>query len=197
MGSAVIEAVIVGSRDALTDALAAGGNPNDCEKSISALVLACIQRREDLVRELLRYGASVTYQDPSGATVLHIAAGVGSPEILSLLLAHGADPNSQTMEGQTPLMRAAHSGDENAVRTLCGNGADPRRTDTKGRNAVHWAIVGGDFVALCAVLVDAGTDPFTPTREGVTPIQYATSLDRIEVLDLLRSLEEGDAEQLH
>ena len=53
MGSGVTEAVVFGSRDALSDALAAGGNPDETEKGVTALTLACIQNREDLVSELL------------------------------------------------------------------------------------------------------------------------------------------------
>jgi ankyrin repeat protein len=196
MCSAVTEAVIVGSRDALSDALSSGGNPDDSENSISALLLACIQDREDLVRELLRYGASTAARDPGGATALHSAASIGSSEILVLLLAHGADANSLTAEGQTPLMRAAHSGHANAVRTLFAHGADPGRTDTKGRSALHWAVVGGDFVDVCAVLIEAGADPFTSTHEGITPMQYAVSLDRVNVIDLLSSLEANEDDRL-
>jgi len=58
MGSQVIEAVVCSSRDALLDALQHGGNPNDEEDGISALVMACTQDRDDLAADLQRETAN-------------------------------------------------------------------------------------------------------------------------------------------
>jgi len=187
MGSGVTEAVLFGSRDALSDALAAGGNPDETENGITALTLACIQNREDLVSELLRYHADFKVRDVDGATVLHTAAGIGSSAIVKLLLDRGADKESRTMVGQTPLMAAAHSGDEETVRALLASGADSRRTDDYGRNALHWAAVGGDRVGVFLALVEAGADLGVATADGKTSIDYATELGRFELLNLIRS----------
>jgi ankyrin repeat protein len=193
MSSRVTEALIVGSRDALSDALAIGGNPDDEENSISALTLACVQKREDLVAELLRYGAKVDSRDSDGATVLHTAASVGSCAIVQLLLERGANKEARTLEGQTPLMRASHSGDEETVRLLCHGGANAM--DKLGRNAIHWAAIGGDHVAACVALIEAGADPFLPNHEGMSPLQYAVALRRKGLIDLIYSQDEDDMER--
>ena len=189
MGSAVTEAVIVGSRDALSDALAAGGNPNDSEGPMTALALACIQKREDLVGELLRYGANVNYQNADGATVLHTAASIGSFAIVRLLLSRGAPYDSGASTGQTPLMAAAHSGDKDIVRLLLSSGADPQRTDKHFRSALHWAAIGGDHVDVFSALVEAGADLGASTLDGKTPYQYATALNRSAIVDFISSHE--------
>jgi hypothetical protein len=43
MESSVIQAIVLGSRDALLDALERGGNPDDAENSVPALTLVCLQ----------------------------------------------------------------------------------------------------------------------------------------------------------
>jgi ankyrin repeat protein len=187
MGSGVTEAVLFGSRDALSDALAAGGNPDETENGITALTLACIQNREDLVRELLRYHADFKVRDADGATVLHTAAGIGSGAIVKLLLDRGADKESRTSVGQTPLMAAAHSGDEETVRTLLTAGADAKRTDDYGRNALHWAAIGGDQVAVFFALIEAGADVDVSTTDGKSSIDYAAELGRFELMNLIHS----------
>jgi ankyrin repeat protein len=187
MGSRVTEAVLFGSRDALCDALASGGNPDEAENGISALTLACIQKREDLVSELLRHNADFKARDPDGVTVLHTAAGIGSSEIVRMLLDRGADKESRTGVGQTPLMAAARSGDEETVRQLLAAGANPNLTDDYGRNALHWAAVGGDQATIFLDLIEAGADVDAATTDGKTSIDYASELGRFELMSLVHS----------
>lgn len=176
-----------GSRDALSDALASGGDPDETENGITALTLACIQNREDLVSELLRYDADISARDADGATVLHTATSIGSFAIVKLLLDRGADKESRTSVGQTPLMAAAHSGDDETVRALLAAGADAKRTDDHGRNALHWAAIGGDRAAVFLTLIEAGSDLNVATADGKTPVDYASELGRFELMNLIHS----------
>jgi len=197
MCSAVVEAVMMGSRDALSDALSMGGNPDDTQNSVSALKLACIQERDDLVSELLRYGARVNASDEEGVTALHTAASTGNSKIVSLLLDAGADPEAMTSTGQTPLMRAAQTGDEKVVRLLCQRKAAASRTDKGGLNALHWTAIGGDFVEAFAALVEGGAKINSATRDGRTPLDYAVSLKRPELVEFISSLPEKDDNSIH
>jgi ankyrin repeat protein len=160
---------------------------------MTALALACIQKRDDLVGELLRYGADVDYQNADGATILHTAASVGSFAIVRLLLSRGAPFATRTATGQTPLMAAAHSGDEATVRLLLSSGADPQNTDSHFRSALHWAAIGGDHVEVFSTLVEAGADLRASTLDRKTPHQYATTLSRLAIVDFISSREANES----
>lgn len=178
MGSQVIEAVICSSRDALLDALQAGGNANDEEDGISALVMACTQDRDDLAADLIRYGAKVNAPEDDGSTPIFVAAGMGSESLTRLLLGAGADLNAVNDIGQTPLMVGAKSGNPTVVAMLLNANANPRTRDRHGLNALHWTLTGGDFDEVIRLLLTAGTNPADRTTDGQSPLNYAVSLNR-------------------
>ncbi|KDD74378.1 hypothetical protein H632_c1359p1 [Helicosporidium sp. ATCC 50920] len=77
------------------------------------------------VKELLIDGnVDVNARDEVGATALHMAANVGSVEMVKLLLDHDADIEARDEDGLTPLAHAAISCDEDIVQTLLEAGAD-------------------------------------------------------------------------
>src|SRR5688572_8482897 len=193
---AVVEAVLVGSYDALLDALAAGGDPNESDGSTSALAFAVLDQRSDLVDALLRYGASMDHQTDHGSTVLHTAASIGNCAVIELLVERGADIECRTSIGQTPLMRAAHSGVEKGVRFLIERGACVLQTDNRGLTALHWSIIGGDHVEVAKALIDAGANARIANHDGETPLQYAQRYSRSDLLDYFQSITNGDAVQL-
>jgi uncharacterized protein len=178
MGSQVLEAVTFGSRDALLDALHRGGNPNDVENGQSALALACIQDRADLVADLIAHGANVGAAESDGTTALHTVAGIGSGELGRILLKAGADPNATTDIGQTALMVAARTGSEALTDLLLKAGANARARDHLGRNALHWAVTDGDFVGVVKLLLAAGINPTERAKNGQSPLDYAVCLNR-------------------
>ena len=83
----------------------------------------------EAVQPLLKYGADVTAADSRGITPLHLAAGLGSDDLVQQLIAAGADVNAQDHVrenggGQeTPLHRAAVGGHLEALRQLIHGGA--------------------------------------------------------------------------
>lgn len=93
MGSQVVEAVLWSSRDALLDALQRSGGANDSENGQSALMLACVQDRDDLAGDLLRHGADPNGEAADGSTPLFIAAGLGGSGLTSVLVAASANVN--------------------------------------------------------------------------------------------------------
>lgn len=178
MGSQVIEAVTFGSRDALLDALRRGGDPNDSQDGQSALVLACIQDRDDLVADLLTHGADVRVSETDGTTPLHVAASIANAGIARLLIGGGANVNAIDSIGQTPLMVAARAGSEHVTEELLRAHANAKARDKVGRNALHWAVAGGDFPVVIEVLLSAGADPGDRTVTGETVLDYAVALNR-------------------
>lgn len=68
----------------------------------SALHLAVIRNRPDVVRLLLAHGADPNGQDDSGRTALHWAAASGYGDMVELLIAHGASIWVADRNGRTP-----------------------------------------------------------------------------------------------
>lgn len=186
MGSQVIEAVMWSSRDALLDALQRGGDANDTENGQSALMLACVQDRDDLAGDLLRHGADPHAKAADGSTPLLIAAGLGSHGLTSVLVAAGASVNAVNDIGQTPLMVAAKSGSDGVVELLLNAGASATARDYKRLNALHWAATGGDFPSVASLLIAHGADPREKTANGQSALDYAISLRRKEMINVLR-----------
>lgn len=191
MGSQVIEAVMWGSRDALLDALQRGGDANDTENGQSALMMACVQDRDDLAADLIRHGADPNAKAADESTPLFIAVGLGSHGLSSVLIAASANVNAVNNIGQTPLMVASKSGCDGVVELLLNAGASVTARDHKRLNALHWAVTGGDFPSVASLLIAYGADPGEKTVNGQSALDYAISLQRHGMIKSLREALQG------
>ena len=80
---------------------------------------------------------------------------------------------------------AARRGDEAAVRDLLSHGADVQTAHPDGMTALHWA-AQGSFVAVAAVLIDAGANLDAVTRIGHhTPLHVASTTGHVDVVRVL------------
>ena len=94
----------------------------------------------ELVRALIKAGATVKLQNQLGTSAITEAAIIGSAPIIEALLKAGADPNYKTPNGETPLMAAARSGKIDAAKGLLDAGADVNAKETWGQqSAIMWA----------------------------------------------------------
>ncbi len=86
----------------------------------------------DLVRVLLRAGASVHTRNHKGNTPLWIASCFRNDEVMVELLGAGADPNAPNAKGEVPLINrwAGSEGDE-------GVGGPPPNTHTYALTRTH------------------------------------------------------------
>ena len=89
-----------GPVDAVCPIAARGGRST----TVALLHGAAASDQLEVVRELLKRGASVNLQTELGATALMDAAGRGHLSILRVLLQYSADPDLQANEGGTALM---------------------------------------------------------------------------------------------
>ena len=96
-------------------------------------------RSVDLIREVLRQGASLN-QPVKGATLLHHAASSGQVEVAKLFLEAGLAVNSTLapLKG-TPLMWAVRDNQTAMVQWLLAHGADPNLATVNGWSALGMA----------------------------------------------------------
>jgi outer membrane protein OmpA-like peptidoglycan-associated protein len=82
------------------------------------LMWAVYLQNKDAVRVLIKSGAYVNIQDPTGTTPLHWACWTGNYPIVRELLANGANANVVDHSGRTPLDWALLTGQEDVIRIL-------------------------------------------------------------------------------
>ena len=102
--------------DALSPVLADGNNGQTA--AVALLHTAAANGHLEVVRVLLKRGASVDLQSNLGGTALMGAASYGRLSTLLLLLQHSANPDLQDKFGINALMMAAHAGQEACVQAL-------------------------------------------------------------------------------
>ena len=90
------------------DRLLRGGLPVDVSDGYdwTALQLATLSNRTDVIKRLVYEGADVNRQDRYKATPLHYATRYNNNEVAQLLWDNGADINLKNNRNKTPLVEA-------------------------------------------------------------------------------------------
>ena len=96
----------------------------------------------------------------------------------------GGDVNAVIDNRTTPLMRAALLGDLGVVRELIAAGAQLNFRNADGNTALWLACVGRHLLIIDA-LVDAACDLDNCNDNGATPLMYASSAGRADVVERL------------
>lgn len=92
---------------------------------VSVLLSPIINKNNDLIILLAKYGISLNYHDTKGETPLLYAIKFSDTLVLRTLLDLGASPSMTDKSGNPPLMWAARSGDIAKVQALIHYGASP------------------------------------------------------------------------
>ena len=124
-----------GPVDALCSVSTGGGQTT----AVGLLHVAATHGQLEMVRELLKQGASVDLQNSFGTTALMSAAYQGHLSIVLLLLQHSANPDLQSNEGGTALMMTAYQGHEACVQALLRAEANTELRDGNSHSALQWA----------------------------------------------------------
>lgn len=158
---------------------------------LNPLHVACIRNRPDVVSALIQEGYCVNAKIGKIDSYLRIALDFGNIPVAHLLLELGADSFSMNIDGKTP-MEAALSKNKprrtcaSAVRLLFEAGVslnDCALQETLER-PLHIAI-RNNLPSVVSFLLQKGADGNIIDRQGSTPLHYACSLDRVDIIKLL------------
>ncbi|KAL4978148.1 ankyrin repeat-containing domain protein [Aspergillus desertorum] len=149
------------------------------EDGNTPLNLAIREKREDIVRDMLKRGGL----DINAA--LHTAAQSSCVGIIDLLLAQdGIDANHPTSRGETPLMRARYYLSMEAL--LAHPDVKVDHVDHFGRSALSYAAERGDL-SCAVVLLKHGARPDLKDSWGETPISRAAMAKQGDMVKLLET----------
>nr|XP_022902304.1 transient receptor potential channel pyrexia-like [Onthophagus taurus] len=127
----------------------------------------------ECIKELLEAGALPYTSQVFSETPLHVAAAMGSPEILKLLLSYGASVSVQCgAERQTALHLAAADGELKCVEILLDSGADIESKNRKHQTPLHLATLY-QSTEILELLLKRGASPNARDIDGRTPLHTA------------------------
>ncbi|XP_070292998.1 ankyrin-1-like [Salvelinus sp. IW2-2015] len=180
------------------------------KKGNTALHIAALAGQEQVVAELVNYGANVNAQSQvrpqpvseetptplaeppaeeppattdnhtKGFTPLYMASQENHLEVVKFLLENGANQSLPTEDGFTPLAVALQQGHENVVALLINYG-------TKGKvrlPALHIA-ARNDDTRTAAVLLQNDPNADVLSKTGFTPLHIAAHYENLNVAQLL------------
>jgi len=127
----------------LVDALGSTTTLDGRPTTYTLLLAATVHGQLEMVRELLKRGASIDLPNSLGVTALMHTAYHGHLSILLVLLQHSANLDLQCNKGVTALMRAANQGHKACVKALLRAKANPELLDEDGRTALQHAEIKG------------------------------------------------------
>lgn len=152
-------------------------------------VMKAVQKNDvTRMQALIADGADVNELDPNGDAPLVMAAYLGHTEIVRLLLAAGADVTAVDPGMKaTALHAAAYAGRTDAARLLIDAGIDIDKQGPKnGYTALHDAIWENN-IDTARVLIEAGANLRLKSHNGETPLDFARSRHRKEIVAMLEA----------
>lgn len=155
--------------------------------AIMTAVMKAVQKNDvAAIDKLIAGGANVNELDPNGDAPLVMAAYLGHADIVRKLLEAGADVKAvdPSMKA-TALHAAAYAGRTEAARLLIEHGIDiDKQGPRNGYTALHDAIWQNN-IDTAKVIIDGGANLALESHEGETPLAFATSKRRKEIIALV------------
>jgi len=110
-------------------------------KGESPLIVSGLLGGHEMVKILIKAGASLTKQDWLGFAALHSAP--PDETLVGILIANGADVNALARSGETPLHYAAAVGDSASAKLLLHHGANLNALTLEGYTPLDKALMHG------------------------------------------------------
>jgi len=168
--------------------MGASANYREDDRGWIPLLFASEAGDERIVRILIDYGADVNMvSSKDKISPLQRSAAKGSPSIVKILIPEGADINHQDAHlRSTPLMWAAAQGHKEVAQILLINNVLKDVRGNRGESALFLA-VSAEQVDVVKLLLSFDVNKERPDIYGKTPLQKATELNNLEIMQLLTS----------
>jgi ankyrin repeat protein len=138
------------------------------------IMVACDNQQLLCVRTLLPH-ADMTHLNKYGASLLHMAAGLGGPTVLDVVLPRyveaglvdipsGVDAIDSRPAGRTPFMAACLSSKYAEAKMLLKAGASRCAKDSRGLCPLHFCLEGASMACLQLLLGTAPNWHYTPEQ---------------------------------
>ena len=154
----------------------------------TALLLAVLSTRIDVVRVLLRSGAEVNKANKEGVTPLIAAAGNGNVEIVSMLFEYGANVRIVNLKRESALHPAvrgvARHGHTDVVRILLARGAEVDQQDVYQQTPLIVAAAYGNAEVVSILIENNARLPLSDWS-GQSALHTAVSHGHSEVVRIL------------
>eukprot|EP00964_Phaeocystis_antarctica_P025740 scaffold14490_cov57-Phaeocystis_antarctica.AAC.1 len=180
-------------KEGSVDALCSAPTSDGPASTFGLLHAATTNDQLEMVRELLKRGASVDLPTSLGLTALMSAAYGGHLSIMLVLLQHSASIDLQSNLGHTALMKAASNGRKACVQALLRAKADTQLLDENSRTALQWADVAGHPTVADLIRQHAAPPRPATTVEAMQAEQAAQAVKADAAMEKL--LAEEAAEQ--
>ena len=159
-------------------------NSYSSSHGITPLMIACQREQVDIVRILLKAGASVNVRGERGDTALIEATRRGNVEIVEMLIDAGADINLRNDERDSALSIADRKKYINTEKAILSSGA----TLPDGSTSLMIASING-YIDVAKKIIARGVDVNVQDKnDKQTALMLASLHDHPEIVELLLSV---------
>ncbi|MFB3896323.1 MAG: ankyrin repeat domain-containing protein [bacterium] len=162
---------------------------------LTALFPAAQKGKTDIVRLLIEKGININAKTETGLTALMVAVSNGRKDSTRALIEGGADVNAKTNDDQTVLSMAKRSEIVDMLRIAGASGPvipDQMVARTKLQemgityNKISFLNCARDGkLEAIKYFLDAGINPNTANKDGVTPLMYVIYHGDTKIVDLM------------
>ena len=140
----------------------------------ASMVNTVIPELSKVIRNISARGGDFNRsQNETGATPVHLAAGIENGILLKALLEAGIPPVAPSHSGSTALHKAVSLGCADNVRFLLAAGADPGAEDSMSNSPLHLAAQANKTQDIARMLLEAGAKAYQRNADGKRPVDMA------------------------
>ncbi|MEO6392587.1 MAG: ankyrin repeat domain-containing protein, partial [Pyrinomonadaceae bacterium] len=152
----------------------------------TALHVAVLRNREDIIRQLLKAGANPNALNERGENVLFLVNDKDDNDLIKFVLQIGADVNQVNRDGNTPLIRFANWDEDDRLKFFVDAGADLDMQNANGNTALMVAAAKGNDSAV-KVLLAGGANLSVQNADGKAALDLALLSEDDWTIELLRA----------